>query len=302
MAVFRNVAVVGASGNLGPHIINGLLDAGFTVTVLTRESSNSTFPSGVAVKKVNFDNSESLKSALQGQDALVSVIATMAIASQNLLFDAAIAAGVKRIIPSEFGTDTQTVTGPMKMMLAGKIAALEYLKEKTQENPSVTWTGISNSAFFDWSLDYGITGFEADTKTATIIDSGNEKVSWSNLAFVGRCVAAALKKPEDTANKYLTVAEVNASQNDMLAFIQKETGTTWTIKQEKSSDLDKSGHEALAKGDGLTAFVNFLKAGMFGDGSGNAIKPEKNATQALGVKCDTMEDTIRAWLNRKGLV
>lgn len=255
---------------------------------------------------------------------MVSVIATMAIASQNLLFDAAIAAGVKRIIPSEFGTDTQTVTGPMKMMLAGKIAALEYLKEKTQENPSVTWTGISNSAFFDWvgsilwiilhfarpfhtnvyfqSLDYGITGFEADTKTATIIDSGNEKVSWSNLAFVGRCVAAALKKPEDTANKYLTVAEVNASQNDMLAFIQKETGTTWTIKQEKSSDLDKSGHEALAKGDGLTAFVNFLKAGMFGDGSGNAIKPEKNATQALGVKCDTMEDTIRAWLNRKGLV
>jgi hypothetical protein len=42
-----------------------------------------------------------------GVDAIVSVVGSLALPSQLSYIDAAIKAGVKRFIPSEFGCDTQ---------------------------------------------------------------------------------------------------------------------------------------------------------------------------------------------------
>lgn len=79
-----------------------LLKSGlFDITVLTRESSTHKFPEEVKVVKVDYTNLESLTKALEGQDALVSAVATLAVPSQRMLIDAAVEAGVKRIIPSE---------------------------------------------------------------------------------------------------------------------------------------------------------------------------------------------------------
>jgi uncharacterized protein YbjT (DUF2867 family) len=69
---------------------------------LTRESSSNKFPSEVKIAKVDYTNLESLTAALEGQDALVSAVASLAVPSQRLLIDAAVQAGVKRIIPSEY--------------------------------------------------------------------------------------------------------------------------------------------------------------------------------------------------------
>jgi len=124
------------------------------VTGITREAStNSTpkFPDGLAVKKVDFESFDALKSAFDGQDAVVSVVATMAIASQRVAIDAAVAAGVKRFVPSEFGINTRKVQGTtIGKILAGKIAIVDYLNEKSKENPTFTWTGLSTGLFFDW--------------------------------------------------------------------------------------------------------------------------------------------------------
>ena len=80
-----------------------LLKSGlFEITVLTRESSTHQFPNGVKVVKVDYRNVEALTTALNGQDALVSAVATNAVPSQRQLIEAAVEAGVKRIIPSEY--------------------------------------------------------------------------------------------------------------------------------------------------------------------------------------------------------
>jgi uncharacterized protein YbjT (DUF2867 family) len=68
---------------------------------LSRESSAHQFPEGVKVVKVDYTNLQSLTKALEGQDALISALATLAVPSQRMLIDAAVKAGVKRIIPSE---------------------------------------------------------------------------------------------------------------------------------------------------------------------------------------------------------
>lgn len=134
---------------MGRPILEELVAAGFNVTALTRASSTSTFPEGVTVKKVDFESSDSLEEAFAGQDAVVSAIATVAVGGQRPIIDAALAAGVKRYIPSEFGVNTRLTPGTtIGKILAGKVGVVDYLK--TKESPDFSWTGVSTGMFFDW--------------------------------------------------------------------------------------------------------------------------------------------------------
>ena len=120
------------------------------MTVLTRASSTSTFPPAVRVHKTDYDSSESLAEGFKGQDAVVSVIASAATGQQQKIVDAAVKAGIKRFIPSEFGIDTQNLEGGIGKILSGKTATLNLLRKYAAETPGFSWTGLSTSLFFDW--------------------------------------------------------------------------------------------------------------------------------------------------------
>ncbi len=109
------------------------------------------FRQGVEVRKADPESIASLTKAFAGQDAVVITIATVAaLGGQKPIVDAAVAAGVKRLIPSEFGFNTRTLSDPvLEKMLSGKKAALDYIIEKSKANPNFTWTGVANSGFFD---------------------------------------------------------------------------------------------------------------------------------------------------------
>ncbi|KAI0002344.1 NAD(P)-binding protein [Xylariaceae sp. FL0662B] len=292
----KNVAVVGASGNLGKDVLQELLNAGFKVTVLTREGSASTFPSGVVSKKVNYQSVDSLTSALEGQDAVVSTIATAAVGGQNPLVDAAVAAKVKRFIPSEFGINTRTVAGTaIGSILQGKIKTLDYLEEKSKEYPWFTWTGVSTGLFFDWGLKFGFIGFDKGSKTATIYDSGNEPFQASNLSFIGKAVAAILSHEEETKNKYLSIASFNPTQNQILELVEAETGEEWKVEHASTAEQEKIGLEKLSKGD-YSAFSNLLRQRVFADGANRAVKGADSANGLLGLEEEDLSATLKAWL------
>ncbi|RYP09326.1 hypothetical protein DL764_001373 [Monosporascus ibericus] len=292
----KNVVVAGGSGNLGNAVVKELLKAGYKVTVFAREDSTSTFPSEVSVRKVVYGSVESLKPALEGQDAVVSTLATVAVGGQNPLIDAAVEAGVKRFIPSEFGINTRIVEGTaIGQLLQGKIKTVDYLEEKTKANPGFTWTGVSSGLFFDWGLAYGSIGFNKSTKTATIYDSGNEVVQASNLGFIGRAVAAILANEDKTANKYLSIGSPNFSQNEVLAIVERETGEKWEVQRASTADEGKIGLEKLSKGD-YSAFRNLLRERIFKDGAGLSAKGDNSANGMLGLQEESLEDTIKAWL------
>ncbi len=76
---------------------------------------------------------------------MVSVIGTLAIGSQKAIADAALAAGVKRFIPSEFGLNTRKLQNQtIGKVLLGKTGFVDYLDELAEEE-----------SFFllDWPLD-----------------------------------------------------------------------------------------------------------------------------------------------------
>ncbi|KAH6654297.1 hypothetical protein BKA67DRAFT_592489 [Truncatella angustata] len=294
MSSIKNVAVIGASGNVGKPITEALLADGFNVTVLTRNSSSSTFPSGVTVKKVDYDSVKSLEDALQGQDAVVSAAASPAVGNQYPIIDAALNAGVKRFIPSEFGINTRTVQHEgLKTIIAGKIKVADYLAEKSKGNPSFTWTGVANGLFFDWGLRLSGLGFDKSGKSANIIDSGNTPFFASNLSFIGKAVAAILKNADKTANQYLSIASFTITQNQLLKIVEEESGTKWTTEQIKSSDLDKIGYEKLEKKD-FSAFRDFLQVYLYKDGGDSANTELANGL--LGLKEEDPRPTIKKFL------
>jgi hypothetical protein len=119
--------------------------------VLSRIDSSATFPSAVKVHKTDYTSESSIVEGLKGQDAVVSTIATAALANQEKIIDAAVKAGVKRFIPSEFGINTTKISGGIAKILATKIQIQkDRLKKAVEENERFSWTGVSSSMFFDW--------------------------------------------------------------------------------------------------------------------------------------------------------
>lgn len=96
-----------ASGNLGLSIRGALYsNPNFNITVLTRKSSNATFPSHIQIHRISDDYPKSeLLSAFKNQDAVINMVHITEIETHKKIIDAAIKAGVKRLILSEFGTN-----------------------------------------------------------------------------------------------------------------------------------------------------------------------------------------------------
>ncbi|EGR45357.1 uncharacterized protein TRIREDRAFT_81525 [Trichoderma reesei QM6a] len=248
--VLKNVALVGASGNVGKVVLPALLAANkFTVTVLRRASSSpSTFPDGVRVVDVDFSSVESLTAALAGQDAVVSTVGSAALKDeQKRLIDAAVAAGVKRFLPSEFGCDL-TKELPAKLpVFAAKVEITRYLEDKAKTTP-LTYTLVYSGPFFDWGLQYNFIFKSAGSKPV-LYDGGNTVFSSSTLDAVAQAVVGVLLKPEETKNRAVRFQSVAISQRQLLD-IAKEVAPErdWQPEVVKLDDLTKAADERLAKG------------------------------------------------------
>ena len=142
MSTIKTVAVAGA-GSLGKVVVEELVASGFSVTALTRSDSKDV-PSGVEIQQVDYSDLESLKKALEGQDAVVSTITTAGAEAQSKLIDAAIAAGTKRFIPSEFGCDLSNPKARALPAYKNKVQVEEDLEKKTQ-GTGTTYTFIFNN-------------------------------------------------------------------------------------------------------------------------------------------------------------
>lgn len=133
---------------MGKIILDALVsDTRFNVTVLTRASSTSTFPAEVTVRNTDYSNAD-LVEAFKGQDAVISVVGLSGFGQQKSFIDAAIFAGVKRFIPSEFSSNTLSpAVLEMLPVFGQKKEVLDYLKQK--EASGLTWTAIWPALLFD---------------------------------------------------------------------------------------------------------------------------------------------------------
>jgi hypothetical protein len=152
MKPFQKIAIFGAGGtNIGHHVLEALVkDPGFTVTVLVRESSKSTFASNIAVTRIADDFPyAALVEALQGHDVLISAVGPEAKDAEYKLVEAAIEAGVRRFFPTEYGLDnSDPKNAAVSPIFAIKYDMQQHLKSKQKEG--LTWTSVGTGMWIDW--------------------------------------------------------------------------------------------------------------------------------------------------------
>ncbi|EHK44548.1 hypothetical protein TRIATDRAFT_293732 [Trichoderma atroviride IMI 206040] len=300
MAAIKKVAVLGGSGNIGPSIIKALLNSNFEVTAITRLESQATFVDGVDVKRVDITSKEAVQEVLQGHDALVSAISSAALDDQKTIVDAAVAAKVRRFIPSEYGVDNRrTEEKDMGWMVVNKAKLNEYLDEVAAKHKWFSWTGVACGFFFDWGIQTQfILGINARAKTGVIIDSGNKPWAATNTYFVGETVAAILKKPEETANKFLNVFSFKTTQNEVLRIFEEESGSKYHVSHVKGSDLLEAATACVANGDYKQSTGPFVQHVFFADGVEGPVDLEANDGELLGIKDKAgLRDSIKRELS-----
>ena len=299
----KNVIVLGASGSVGPHIVEALLAAGFIVTALTRASSKKTFADGVRVVMTDYTH-ESLVKVFKGQDAVVSTIATFSAQEQIKIIDAAIAAKVRRFLPSEFGFDTaypevEAALPPAKP----KRDTVEYLKSK--ESHELSWTAVIVGAFFDWGLGNGALGINAPARTATIVDGGNVPYEATNIGQIGRAVAAILSPAhlDDTANQYVYINSFTVTQNEVIEALEVATGDKFKLTHVKGEEFWALGREqsktgkfvTIGGGQYLVGSAEMIWAEIYNRSGFNQYSTKRGLwNEKLGLSKENFEETIRS--------
>ncbi|KAL9118619.1 MAG: hypothetical protein Q9187_004832 [Circinaria calcarea] len=296
----KNVIVIGASGNIGASIFKAIVDSGkFNVSVLSRPESTATYAAGIKVMKSDYSE-VSLVDALKGQDAVVSALGAASFAEEIKIIDAAVKAGVKRFLPSEYGSNSQNANATALFPLFGiKVQTNKHLK--AQESKGLTWTAIESGPAFDWGLQMGLVGFNINTKEAAIFDDGNRKFSTSNLSQVGNAVVAVLLKPEETANQFIYIDSFTATQNEILTELEKATGEKWKVTESTTEAAKTEGQALFAKGDfsGLLLLLNVL---FLGEGYGSYFAKEAVlGNEKLGLPKQDLVSTVATLVAGKSI-
>ncbi|PWY77680.1 NAD(P)-binding protein [Aspergillus eucalypticola CBS 122712] len=283
MPKIETVAIAGASGTLGPHVFQALVNAGFRVSILSRSNKPGAYASNINVFEVDFNSVESLTTALKGVDAVVSTVGGAAVDNQTVLIDAAIAAGVKRFIPSEFGNVTTNPKVEKFPVYSSVFKIRNYLQENAAAG-KLSWTVLACGAFLDLVLNTP-TLLDFQNHTVIMLDEGDNRISSTSLPAVGRAIAAILQNFDATENRVMHVSEAILTQNQLIGFAKEiRPDIEWSISKEQSSLLLQESLEQFGAGDfSVPTFMKLMKGtALAGDTYGAAFDVTDN--ELLGIK------------------
>ncbi|CAH0055062.1 unnamed protein product [Clonostachys solani] len=306
----ERVAIVGAGGRIGKHITKALIAKGkHEITVLSREGSDSKFADGVKVVRVNYDDEESVISALRGQQFLiVSVAATAPPGSQEKILTAAAKAGVPWVMPNGYGINAFNERLAKEAMI-GPVAKSGI---KAVEDGGVSsWVLLVCGFWYEFSLAMGPPwyGFDFANKKVEFSDDGNTVINTSTWEQCGRAVANLLslkELPDDEnddspsisrwRNKPMFISSFQISQRDMLDSVNRVKGLTdddWKIEHEASDVRYQRGLDILKSGSRL-GFVTALYArGFYPNGDANFEATEALANDALGLPRESIDEATK---------
>jgi hypothetical protein len=220
---------------------------------------------------------------------------------QTIAIDAAIAAGVKRFLPSEFGPDlgnpqTAALTADLPIF-GSKINVNKYIEEKAASNPDFTYTLVRNGAFVDWGLQKS---FLVDLQSGKprIFDGGDRPFTATTLKSTAQAVVGVLEHPNETKNRAVYVQDLVTTQNKILALAKKiapEKTKSWEPVPTYTASIKSASDAALAKGDhSLPVLFEYLFVSIFGEGYGGQAKTLDN--ELLGVAGNKTDADIEAIL------
>ncbi|KAH8821778.1 isoflavone reductase family protein [Xylogone sp. PMI_703] len=278
----RNVAWYG-TGNTGLPVLEAVLASGkFDVKLLLRNKTadrTRSLPSNITTVTIDFDQPSTLVEALRGQDAVV-VFTKFAPGSeldriQIALIDAAIKAGVKLFVPSEWAPDTAggnaatsrrigPNTLPPTGVIGPKRAVHNYLFTRGAEG-TISYAMVFAGVILASSLKTGALRFNFKGREADLPDGGIHPFSTTSLKTLCSAVIGVLSEYPKTRNRLLYVADGVTTQRDLLAVVEGAQQQRWTRRSFPIIENKERAEERIRAGTyGFEEFVSVLMLPFFG--------------------------------------
>jgi len=197
----KKVAVIGATGFVGAHVVKELADRGYAVEALVRDASKVKSQANVTAKSVDVNNVDELAEALKGSDAVISTF-NAGWTNPNLYNDflngseniqkAVEQSGVKRLIVvggagSLYTPDNVQIVDTPDFPDAykpGATAARDYLN-KIKENKTLDWTFFSPAVEMNQANVGERTGkYRTSLETPVFDENGRSRLSVEDVAVV----------------------------------------------------------------------------------------------------------------------
>jgi nucleoside-diphosphate-sugar epimerase len=211
---------------------------------------------------------------------------------QHRIIDAAIAAGVKRYVPSEFGLNNLNPAAiALSPVFREKAEIQEYLKSK--QSTGLTWTSFACGIWLKWGIQHSFLGINYAEKKFRIYDGGNGYFSSTTIEDTASAVVAALKKPGETANQLLSVSNFATTQNELFGSIEKLSGEKFERVYVDSQKVIVDARKALEEGDWTATFTLIETGFATGRYSGHLENEGPLSNELLGVPKRDLEDVLK---------
>lgn len=172
----------------------------------------------------------------------------------------------------------------------------DYLVKTAAENPGFTYAALINGPFFSWGLMNGFLGYDLKNRIATILDGGDLKVSYTEIPQVALGVARILERD---VSGYLYISSVTATQNQILAALERISGEKLERKEETMQNYHEMSEQMMQSDDQGVKIQGYvlrvLRIAYSADakpgwGSGDNAK--------LGLEESRLDDLVRGALRR----
>jgi uncharacterized protein YbjT (DUF2867 family) len=233
----------------------------FHVTVLTRKDSKHIFPEEVIVKHVDYTSIQDLTAALRGQDALINTTNIIEPVPQFNLINAAVATGVYRYLPSEYGLNNNKPAIGELPVFKTAYDALQHVKELcAASGGATTYTDVHIGGLLDWGIETGFTGIALQERVVTLYDGGVNEIAYTTRDWLGKTVVRVLSSPGETANRAVYVVNTYASQNRLVRLVQEVVGDEgWTVERKNTEEMFAASMGKVQSGEAdMNSLLNFI--------------------------------------------
>lgn len=122
----------------------------------------------------------------------------------------------------------------------------DHLVKVAAENSGFTYCALITGPFFTWGIQTGFLGYDLTKKTATIMDGGDLKISYTDIPHVALGVARALEKD---ASGYLHISSFTVSQNEILTALEKEIGEKFEVAHKTTEEYHEMSEQMMQSAD-----------------------------------------------------
>ncbi|KAI6084913.1 NAD(P)-binding protein [Hypoxylon rubiginosum] len=242
------VAIAGGSGQVSLEIIDALLASKrHHITILSRkESPTAPIASEIHWKAVDYDDEKSLVEALRGTHTLLSFVQVLSDPdqkSQKNLINAAIAAGVKRFAPSEYGSKGTVHMGWWE----GKEKVREYLEEVNAKGKILEYTLFQPGLLLNYlaypyktakHVDPLQSVFDFENKRAIVVEGHEDAImTLTTVADIAAVVARAIDY-EGTWPRIGGIRGNRVTFAQVLEIGRKVRGSPFAVDKVKIEDLE----------------------------------------------------------------